>query len=333
MDNVLVLGANGHVGYNLTEQLIEKGYRVRAGVRSVNDPGKTDHLKALGAEIVRADLLEPATLREAMQDMDGVFQLAAVYNVTAKDPRREVIEPTVTGARNAVAAAADVGIKKMIFTSSVAAVGTVSPGGAPLDEDAWNDNTGEPYSQAKTRSEREAWQLARERGLHMVAMLPGLIIGPGFQRHTPSTLTFELLLRGKIPFVLPLTLSFVDVRDVANAHVQAYENENASGRYIVSNRSMSFREVFDHVKAVAPEVKVPQKQLPARLLFTVPFFDWLSNKLSGTPRFASTALIKEYAHREQNVSAQRARRELGWEPMPIDTSIKDTIAWIRDRFL
>lgn len=202
-----------------------------------------------------------------------------------------------------------------------------------MSEDAWNEDAVEPYAQAKTQSEREAWQLARELGVNMIAVLRGTIIGPGFQRHTPSTLSFELLLRGKVPFALPITMEFVDVRDVADAHIQVYENEKASGRYIISHRSMPLKEVFDHVKAVEPEVKVPEKERPGPLVGMVPFLDWLGNKLDGTPRFASSALIKEYANREQKVSTQRARRELGWEPMPITTSIKDTVSWVRENFI
>lgn len=332
MNKVLVLGSNGHLGYNLTKLLLEKGYQVRAGVRSKNDEEKTRHLRALGAEIVEADLLNRGQLTEAMRGMDGVFQLAAVFNVTSKNPRSEVMEPTVKGAMNVVQAASDMNIKKLVFTSSIVAVGTIKDGEAPLDESSWNNKAIEPYAAAKTIAEQKAWTLAKELKLPMVTVLPATMIGPGFFRHTPSTLSFELLLKGKVPFALPLSFEFVDVRDVAKAHILAYENAQANGRYICSGTQLSLKELFAQVAKVEPGTKVPTREFPSALLGAVPFLDWLGNKLEGTPRFCSRELLKEYGRRVQKVSSNKIKKELGWKPMPIEESIADTVGWVKTRF-
>ncbi len=210
---------------------------------------------------------------------------------------------------------------------------SVAAGEAPLTEKDWNDRAIEPYARAKMEAERQAWDFARETGLNLVTVLPGSIIGPGFHRHTPTTIAFELLLRGKVPVVLPLAFTFVDVRDVARAHLLAYENPAASGRYIVSDRSCSMAELFAMVAEVDPTVPVPKARLSERLLPLVPVLDWLGNRLAGTPRFASRAMIREYGRRLQLVSSDRIRAELGWKPMDLKASIRDTLEWTRSRFI
>ncbi len=333
MKKVVILGANGHLGYNLSKLLIEKGYFVRATVRDINNPDKTQHLSDLGVELFEADLMRQTQLEKAMTGMDGVFQLAAVFNVTSKNPEKEVMKPTIEGALNVVRACAKCKIKKLIFTSSIAAVGTVQHGQPSLNEKSWNENAIEPYAKAKTISERKAWALSRELGVDMVSILPSTMIGPGFFRHTPSTLSFELLMKGKIPFALPMTFDFVDVRDVAKAHVLAFESNSAKGRYIASGTPLSFKDLFAKITQIAPEVKVPSKELPTRFLGVVPFLDWLSNKLEGTPRFSSKELIQEYGNREQQVDAGRIKDELGWTPSPIDTAISDTLTWVKAKYI
>ena len=333
MKNVLVLGSNGHLGYNLTKELVAKGYHVKAGVRDINDESKTEHLKSLGVEIVEADLLKKHQLIEAMKDVDAVFQLAAVFNVTSKNPEQEVLEPTVQGAKNVVEACAQAQVGKLIFTSSIVAVGTVKEGDKPLTEESWNERAIEPYAIAKREAEKHAWELAKRYGVNMVAVLPATMIGPGFYRHTPSTLSFELLLKGKIPFALPITMDFVDVRDVARAHILAYENKNAKGRYICSGEPLSFKELFTKIKKLSPETKVPGNVLPKWMLGLVPTLDWIGHKLEGTPRFSSSELIKEYGARLQLVDNTRIKSDLGWTPTPIDNSIVDTLSWVRQRYV
>lgn len=333
MKDVLVTGANGHLGYNIARLLSEKGYRVRASVRDATDRSKTDHLRAIGVDVVEADLMRPDTLRRAMEGVDGLFHVAAVYNLTSKNPEKEVREPILQGSLNALRAAKEAGTKKVIYTSSVAAVGTVAAGEAPLTEKDWNDRAIEPYARAKMEAERQAWELARETGLNLVTILPGSIVGPGFHRHTPTTVAFELLLRGKVPVVLPLAFTFVDVRDVARAHLLAYENPASSGRYIASDRDCSMAELFAMVAEIDPTVPVPKARLSERLLPLVPVLDWLGNRLAGTPRFASRAMIREYGRRLQLVSSDRIRTELGWKPRDLKASIRDTLEWTRLRFI
>ena len=331
MKNVLVTGANGHVGYNLTSLLVENGYKVRASVRDVNDPAKTAYLKPLGVELAKVDLLRPESFRAAMKGMDGVFHVAAGFQFFSKHPEKEVLEATVSGMIYMLEAAREQGVKKVVITSSVAAVGNAKPGAPDRTENDWNENPIDYYLQAKTEAERKGMAFAEANGMNVVAINPSIIIGPGFHRHTPSTTAFGLLLDGKIPLALPINLNFVDVRDVARAHLLAYENEQAAGRYIVAGECIPYMEALNLMRDFEPPIKIPRRVLPKWLLGITPFLDWAGHKATGQTRLISRNLIKELAQGDPRFSSQKIMTELGWEPRPLRDSLADTIEWIREK--
>lgn len=333
MKHVLVTGANGHVGYNLVQLLLEKGYRVRAGVRDPRDDSKAGRLRDLGAEPVAADLLDPASLRAAMDGVDGLFQVAAVYQTYARDPEAEIVRPTVEGSRNALRAAREAGVKKIVYTSSIAAVGSDAPFDKPLTENDWNDAAPSPYFRAKVQSEREAWAFAQAHGLDLVTINPGAIIGPGFWRHTPSTLSFELLLRRKLPLVLPLGFCFVDVRDVAAAHLLAYERDDARGRYLAVDAFVTMRELMEVVRELYPDLKPPRKVVPRALLPAVAALDCLGHTFAGMPRQVTMSMVRELGGKYQRASSAKLRSELGWQPIDFKQSLRDTMEWVRGQFI
>ena len=156
-ENVLVTGANGHIGFALSKALVERGYNVRASVRDKTDPNLVSHLSSLDVEIVELDLMQPETIEAAMNGIKGLFQVAAVYKSWARDPEEEIINPSIIGGINALKAARNANVKKVIFTSSTAAVGRSGPGGRALTEADWNSASKHPYSYAKTEAERRAW--------------------------------------------------------------------------------------------------------------------------------------------------------------------------------
>ena len=333
MKNVLVTGANGHLGYNLVKMLKEQGYHVKAGVRNIHDTDKTVHLKKLGAELVEADILKPEQLENAMKSVDGVFHAAAVFELNAKNPWKDVQEPTIQGSQNVLEAASRKKIKKLIYISSIAAVGTIARGEKPLDEFSWNERAIEPYAQAKTIAEKKAWEFSKENNLNMIAILPATMIGPGFFRNTPSTKMFDMLLKNEIPAALPFHFNFIDVRDVALAAILAYESASAQGRYILADETLSVSEVFKKVKQLLPELKVPRTVFPLRLAGLLPFIDWLGNKLQGTPRQMSRELVKEYAGRYQLFDTSRVKNELAWAPQrSMNQTFMDMIDWLKNDF-
>ncbi len=168
---VLVTGANGHLGYNLTKLLVESGYMVRAGVRDKDNEIKTIHLRALdNVEIINCDITDLDQMIDASKGVSGIFHVAAFFAFSVKDPEENLIKPTVEGTLNALKAAKENGINKVVYTSSTIAMGNSSTQDHPLDENSWNVNTKIPYSIAKYRAEKQAWEFAKENGINMVSV-------------------------------------------------------------------------------------------------------------------------------------------------------------------
>jgi dihydroflavonol-4-reductase len=326
--NVLVTGANGHVGYALTKLLVERGYNVRASVRNKNDKEKILPLSKLDIDIVELDLMETEAIDSAMDGMDGLFQVAAVYKSWAKDPEEEIINPSIIGGINALESANRAGVQKVVFTSSTAAIGRSGPNGRALTEDDWNSTSKHPYSYAKTEAEKRAWDYAKNVGMNLVVINPTAVIGPYFHRHTPSTMLFDKLLKGELKALPPQTFGYVDVRDVALGHLKAYENNHAEGRHILCTSCLDGFELMSIIQELEPELKLPKKIVPmwkmklfARLEITRAMF-------GHTPRI-SPETVKEYMNKITNYDANKAKGTLGWNPMELKDSIRDTLSWIK----
>ena len=132
---------------------------------------------------------------------------------------------------------------------------------------------------------------------------------------------------------MPFTLTFVDARDVAAAHVLAFEDSTANGRYICADYNTDLADLMKLFHEIDPTLKVPNKMLPDFLLRTAPLVDWLGHKFTGTPRAVTADTIREMAHNPVRYDSERLRRELGWQPRPIKASLVDTLDWVRAQFL
>lgn len=330
MPLVLVTGANGHVGNQLVAHLVEYGYHVRAMVRRADDAKRNlEILRHPSVAVVAGDIRDEAAVSSAVADCEGVFQVAAVYAMHAADPQRDIIDPAVNGALNVMRASKAAGVRRVVLTSSLVAMGNVSTPERPLDESNWNDAATEPYAKAKTLAERRSREYADASGLDLVCVNPTLIIGPGFPHHTPSTQLFENAVRGLLPILPPLAFTFVDVRDVASAHRLAFEKPEASGRYLCGDVTVTMREVFKAMHRADPTIHVPRLNLPRVFLPFLPPMDWLQTKLLGTTRLMTSESVREYAAGAAYISNARIRRDLNWTPRPFEESVRDTLVWIR----
>lgn len=264
---VCVTGAGGFIASWLVKRLLEKGYTVRGTVRNPVDP-KNDHLRALdGAAdrlvLLRADLLDPESLVEAFSGCDGVFHAASPVT----DDPEMMIEPAIRGTRYVMTAAADTGVKRVVFTSSIGTVymNPYRDPNKPVDDTCWSDleyckNTQNWYCYAKTVAEQGAWEVARKRGLDLIVVNPVLVLGPLLQP-TVNASTDHVMkyLTGSAKTYVNAAQAYVHVQDVAEAHVRVYEAPDAHGRYICAESTLHRGELCRILAKLFPEYPIPTK--------------------------------------------------------------------------
>ncbi len=333
---VLVTSADTHLGLSLVENLVDHGYRVRAGVRRACDARRTVPLERLGAEVVAIDVERPDMLAPLMEDVEGVFQSATLApGHWTRRPETEIVRPTVEGTLNVLAAARNAGVRRIVFTSTAAAVASSVPQGATSssNDETSSDATSNPYVRAKTEAEKRAWLFARVNDLEMVAINPSVLLGPGFQRHTQGTATFERILRQELPVLPPFDAAYVDVRDAAELHRLAFENRDASGRYVASSRFAVIEQVAKIIRDIEPSLRVPSRRIPAWMMKPIEIFGAMTARIRNSRRAVAEDSLEDIAGVEFHDSSDRARRDLGWQTRPLEDTVADTIAWIRRNFL
>ncbi|GFP87030.1 cinnamoyl-coa reductase 1 [Phtheirospermum japonicum] len=249
MKTVCVTGASGFIASWLVKYLLQRGYTVKASVRDINDPKKTEHLVALdGAKerlkLIKADLLEEGSFDAVVDGCDGVFHTASPVFFATTDPQAELIDPALKGTLNVLRSCAKTpSIKRVVLTSSS---GAVVFNGKPRTPEVVVDETwrSDPefcrqakqwYLLSKTLAEDAAWKFVREKGIDMVA------INPGAETY-PNT-----------------TLGWVNVKDIANAHILAFENPSANGRYLMVESVAHYSEIVKILRELYPTLPLPEK--------------------------------------------------------------------------
>jgi dihydroflavonol-4-reductase len=319
----LVTGATGYLGVDLVQALRAQGREVRALARS--DAGAA-RLAQTGAEVVRADVTEPDSLTAALDGVTRVFHLAGVVGHRARDDER-LRAVNVDGARNVLAACRTAGVERVVFTSSVAAMGPAATPGYPRDEGAWmlDGDDGRPdfrYARTKAAGEQLAIQAAAD-GLDVVVVNPGFVIGPG-DIHRVSSWAVEEYLRGNLRFTIDGGLSYVDGRDVVTGHLLAEERGRTGERYILTNEegNLSHRDFFARVGRVTG-TRRRQLHLPKGVLLPL-------LRVGSALRLPLPLDSDELASSSRwwFYTAAKARSELGFETRPLDETIRDTADWL-----
>jgi dihydroflavonol-4-reductase len=312
---VLVTGGNGHLGNTLAKLLSDRGYDVRVTVRNPEEVKANGIFDGYTVELYEADIRDEDAVKNALEGVAGVFQVAALYNYDEQGLGEGIIANNVDGSLTVLRFAKSCGIERVVFTSSIAAVGFDGTKEQPLTEENWSD-PGDPYCRSKLESEKAAWNFANQEGLDMVVLCPSIMLGPNFYKHTPSTVNVGAYINNQIPFRFNQQCSVVDVRDVADAHVLAFEKKNAAGRYLVSGTNIP--DLVDLFREIDPEMVVPERVL------TLDEAKQLAEK-AGTP--------VELVGQPFLYSDKKIRSDLGWKPRAIEETLKDTIHWIKDRGL
>ncbi len=287
---VCVTGATGYLAAHIIVQLLEKGHVVHGTMRNAKDETRVAHLVAAAARMGQseclkffsADLKEAGSFDAAVQGCDTVVHVANVVQLEAKDPVKEIIEPSVNGLRVVLMAVEkEPRVSCLVLTSSYAAVevGLPREPRGPLTEADHNlaaSPQWKPYSFSKVETERLAVDWAKQHPeVRYVSIHPPMILGPQMNGDAPqsSSEVFMLIMSGQYPLLPPLWFPMVDVRDCAAAHVLAVEDGRATGRYLTCNGHHWIMELADFARTRFPERPIPKRTLPVWLFKIVGRFD------------------------------------------------------------
>ncbi|MFQ3172388.1 MAG: dihydroflavonol-4-reductase [Oleispira sp.] len=326
MGNVcLVTGANGHLGNNLVRALLDKKWTVRAGVRNLEN---TQPFVGLDCELVYAELQDKEAMVNALKGVDVLFQVAAVFKHWAKDPEAEIVSANVNGTRIVLEAAAKAGVKKVVYVSSVAAIGH---NGESLDESQWNTDMSNPYYRSKILSEQQAWKTAKELGLSMVSLLPSAMIGPNAHALTDTMEFIEMVRTRQIPMNPNFHFNFIDVRDVAVAAISAAIEGKEGERYIVANKKSSeFKSIIAAANFVKPGYKTPPTA-PKWLLLCIAYLSESVSRITGKRASMTVSQVNLFYGVKQEYNTSKSLNALNFAPRTPEQSLKEVFSYLAKR--
>ena len=315
-----VTGGTGFIGANLVRLLLKEGYQVRALVRPHSN---LENLKNLDVEIVKGTLND-LDLADKIKGCQVLFHVAAHYSLYQSD-QEQLYESNVLGTRSLLKAAEKANIERIVYTSSVAAIGVGEPGEivnethqSPVDELVGH------YKKSKYWAEQEA-KKAISKGQDIVIVNPSTPIGPLDIKPTPTGEIILRFLRRQMPAYVNTGLNIIDVRDVAKGHLLALEKGKTGERYILGNKNLTLKTLLDQLSLLTG-LKAPQQTLPLWLPLTVAWVEeYLLFPLGKKPSIPIDGV--KMSKQPMYYDASKAIQELGLPSSPIEIALKDAINW------
>ena len=329
MEKVLVTGATGYIGLHCIHQLLNQGYAVNGSVRS---PERKDEIvNALQGHNTSTEHLNLFTLNltedtgwdEAMEGCDFLLHVASPISLERTD-EDYFVQPAIDGVKRALSFAKKYNIKKVVLTSSVAAIFDSLEKKDVYDESDWSD-TDNPhisaYSKSKTLAERAAWEFWKTEGhpFDLAVINPALVVGASISGDIgESNKAIQMVASGKMPVAVPLMFGYVDVRDVAAAHILAMQNPASNGeRFALVEKDLWYKDVAKILKENGFD-KAPTIGIPV----------WLAKILANFNK--ELKLTLPYLGRKRSIKNTKAREKLGWNPRPAEESIIDIANQMKD---
>ncbi|MBV8251441.1 MAG: NAD-dependent epimerase/dehydratase family protein [Chitinophaga sp.] len=308
----LVSGANGHLGNNLVRLLLKKGIPVRASVRNIKNKTPFD---GLNCEVVQADITDKASFIRSLQGVDTFYAVGAAFKLWAKDPKKEIYDVNIEGTRNTIEAAAEAGVKRIVYVSSIAALNyTTLP---TKESNGYNPDRRDMYYNSKNDGEQLAFAMAKKLGIELVSVMPGAMIGSeAFLPLNVSYGVLKLILNKQIPMDTKITLNWIDVKDVAEGCYLAAIKGRSGERYILANeKCMTITDTTRLAQKLYPELKLKVPgSVPKFMLYAIAGLMEFSAKLSGKAPVLTTKDIAMFSGLQQDFDISKSRNELGFNP-------------------
>jgi dihydroflavonol-4-reductase len=317
----LVTGGNGFLGSAVVRLLAARGDSLRLTRRRRS---RLDNVKDIEHEAVQCDVLDRAAVRRSLKGVDRVFHLAGLVSMRPEDGER-LFDVNVAGTKIVLEECLRAGVERVVYTSSVGAIGPAPEGGATDERQVFTaGHLGIPYVNSKHEAEGEAFRLAA-RGLPLVVVNPTYVFGRG-DVYARATSIVRRFLLGRIPAYVPGGLNIVDVQDVARGHLLADERGTVGERYILGNRNYTLDRLWADLARVSG-VEPPALRLSPGVALR------LAQAAEATSRGRAPLTVQEVRLASQwwTYRNTKAKRELAWRPSPHEDTIEATVAWYRDR--
>jgi dihydroflavonol-4-reductase len=328
---VFVTGATGFVGSHVAKELASRGAELRLLIRATS---RTENIDSLKAERVVGDLCDAASLKEAIAGCEYVFHVAADYRLWTPDSKaQDMYKANVEGTRTILQVAREVGVRRVIYCSSVATMG-FNGSARPVREDdpvALADMIGH-YKKSKFIAEQVALHAARSsaedgaKGLQIVVVNPTTPVGEQDIKPTPTGRIVVDFLNRKFPAYVDTGLNLVDVTEVAKGHILAMEKGIPGQRYILGGEDLTLKQLLDKLAAItglpSPTMKVPHA---VALGFAV-FDELITGKVRGREPRATIDAVR-MGRKKMFASSAKAERELGYEVVPVEGALRRAVEW------
>jgi dihydroflavonol-4-reductase len=319
----LITGASGFVGSAVLRKLVGAGQETRVLVRPSSNRANID---GLPVEVVEGDLNDIGSLRHALTGCTALYHVAADYRLWTLD-QEELYRNNVDGTRNLMLAAADAGVERIVYTSSVATLG-LNGDGSPADEETpvTLANMIGHYKRSKFLAEQEVTRLAQEKALPVVIVNPSTPVGPRDIKPTPTGRLIRDAATGHMPAYVDTGLNLVHVDDVAEGHLRAFERGVIGQRYILGGYNMTLREILTAIASITGR-RAPRVRLSQGLVMPLAYLSesWARLTRGSEPRITVDGV--RMSRKKMFFSSEKARRELGYQTQPIELALKDAVDW------
>jgi dihydroflavonol-4-reductase len=321
---VFLTGATGFVGHHVAHAMAADGAKLRLLVRKTSN---LSNLEGIAGETHVGDLSDPESLKPALAGCDAVVHVAADYRLWIPDPQA-MYRANVDGTRELLRMAREAGVKRFVYTSSVATMhffrdGTVVNEETPV---TLADMVGH-YKRSKFLAEQEAIKAA-QGGQSVIILNPTSPIGPNDAKPTPTGRIFLDFLNGKFPAYMDTGLNLVDVAEVARAHATALSKGQPGRRYILGGENLTLKQILDKMSALTG-LPSPTVKIPFAVAATYAFFEeWITGRIRNREPRATLEEVR-MGRKKMYASSARAQQELGFRILPVNPAMKAAIEWFR----